>query len=231
MPIGTSISCSDRQLLRELRDALVEFVNTTSRVYKFHLTRKEWVTVRWNLHFYEWIIFAVFPGNSFFGSCARFTEERIVRWDVFEHNGTVTGRMNIFFHDAILLKICCKLVFRNSRRKSTKTRAFFPNIFLKKSIFSMSCKNEWTWNHESCPRICKTDLLICKQNRAQYPIFKFDLVHVFNVLCHSILATFQQTFHTSGLKITTFLNFLKFSLKFKIELKFFRNYQLSFYML
>jgi hypothetical protein len=45
MPIGTILSSLDGQLLRELREALVELINTASRIYKFHLTRKKRVTV------------------------------------------------------------------------------------------------------------------------------------------------------------------------------------------
>lgn len=87
------------KLLRKLGEFLVEFVNTTSGVDKFHFTGEERVAESGNFHLDQRVRVSVFPGGCFFGIRARFTEERFVRRNVFEHYGAIAGRVNIFFHD------------------------------------------------------------------------------------------------------------------------------------
>lgn len=89
-----------RELLRELGvgEFLVEFVDTTCRVHKFHLAGEERVAVCGNLHFDERILLAVFPGGRFFRISAGAAQESFVRRNVFEHHEAVIGRMDVFFH-------------------------------------------------------------------------------------------------------------------------------------
>jgi hypothetical protein len=87
-----------QQLLRELSEFLVEFVNTASSIHELHFTGEEGVTVSRNFHFNQWILVAVFPSDFLFGINARAAQERVVGRDVLEHNEAITFWMNTFFH-------------------------------------------------------------------------------------------------------------------------------------
>jgi hypothetical protein len=100
-----------RRLLGKFCEFFVELVDTASRVHKFHFSGEKRVTVRRNLHFHERVFFTVFPGDRILRIHAGSAEERVVCRDVFEYHETVTSGMNIFFHDFIFAKICCKPVF------------------------------------------------------------------------------------------------------------------------
>jgi hypothetical protein len=75
MPIGTPKKLESRQLLGELRETLVELVDTTSSVNQFDLTGEVWVAEGRNLHFYQWVLFSVLPGSRVFRCGAGFAQK------------------------------------------------------------------------------------------------------------------------------------------------------------
>jgi hypothetical protein len=85
-------------LFREFRKFLVEFVDTTGGVDKFHFTREKGVAESGNFHLHKRIFFAVFPNGGFFRVDAGTTQKGLVGRDVFEHHKTVVAGMNVFFH-------------------------------------------------------------------------------------------------------------------------------------
>jgi hypothetical protein len=131
MLIGTSKKRGFVHLFGELRETLVELVNTTGSVNQLNLSGEVRVAEGRNFHFHQWVLFSVFPGSRFFGCGAGFAQEGIVGRNVLEHYEAIAGRMNIFFHDAILLKNGCKLEFKNSSRKSSAFQPIPPNFFKK----------------------------------------------------------------------------------------------------
>lgn len=110
-PIGTFKTAETGELLRKFSKFLVELVNTACRVHKFHFAGKKWVAVGRDFHFHERVFFAVRPSSSIFCVGAGLAQKLVVSRDVTEHDRAVIGWMNIFFHVAILLKICCKPMF------------------------------------------------------------------------------------------------------------------------
>lgn len=101
----------NERLLREFGETLVKLIDTAGSVHQFHLTREERVTVSGDFQLHEGILFTVFPSDGFFGVGAGFTDECVVRRNIFEYNGTVAGRMDIFFHDLFCRKWCQNLNF------------------------------------------------------------------------------------------------------------------------
>jgi hypothetical protein len=99
------------ELLGKLGKFLVKFVNTACRIHEFHFAGEEGVAVGRDFHFHERVLFAVCPSRGFFRVGAGLAQKLVVGRDVTEHDRAVIGWMNIFFHVAILLKICCKPMF------------------------------------------------------------------------------------------------------------------------
>lgn len=96
--IGTLRKSWRSFLFGELREFLVEFVDTTCGVNKFHFTGEEWVAECRNLHFNQWIFFAVFPSDGVFCIHAGFAQKCLVSGDVSENYETVAGWVDVFFH-------------------------------------------------------------------------------------------------------------------------------------
>ena len=75
MLIGTPKKLKKQPLLGELRETLVELVNTTSSVNQFNLTGEVRVAEGRNFHFNQWVLLTVFPGSCFFGCGAGFAQK------------------------------------------------------------------------------------------------------------------------------------------------------------
>ena len=126
------------RLLAEFCKFLVEFVDTAGRVNKFHFAGKKRVAERRDLHFYERVFIAVFPGDGFFRVDAGFAQESIVGRDVFEYNRAVAGRVDIFFHDFIFSKIRCKPVFSKFEAQKYESATGITKHFLEKVYQNVS---------------------------------------------------------------------------------------------
>jgi hypothetical protein len=118
------------QSLRKFCELLVELVNTASCVHEFHLAGEEGVAVSRNLHFHERVLLAVFPRDGLFGSAARFAEEHVVSGNVFENDGAVGGRVDIFFHCTVENLLWAGRP-KNSSGKSSAAAGGFQNLLRK----------------------------------------------------------------------------------------------------
>lgn len=78
---------------------LIEFVNTACGIHKFHFAREKRMAERGNLHFHQGVLIAVFPGDRFFRIDTGATQKAFVGRNIFEYDGAVVIRMNVFFHD------------------------------------------------------------------------------------------------------------------------------------
>ena len=56
----------------EFSEFLIKLVNPTGRIYKFHLTGKEWMREAGNFHFNQRILISILPNHCFPGGSAGF---------------------------------------------------------------------------------------------------------------------------------------------------------------
>ncbi len=82
----------------ELCKALVELVNTASRINELHLASKERMGFSRNLQLHQRIFTAIFPNNGVFGMCTRVAHPSLVTGEILENDLAVILRMDIVFH-------------------------------------------------------------------------------------------------------------------------------------
>jgi hypothetical protein len=88
-------------ILGKLGEFLVELIDSACRIDEFHLAGKEGVGFGRNFQADQGIFIAVLPGNGFLGGGAGFGQESLVAGKILEHNETVVGWMEIFFHNRV----------------------------------------------------------------------------------------------------------------------------------
>ena len=78
---------------------LVELVNTACSIHKFHFTSVKRMAERGDFHFHQGIFIAIFPSDRFFRIHTGAAQKAFVGRNIFEYDGAVVIRMNVFFHD------------------------------------------------------------------------------------------------------------------------------------
>lgn len=107
----------------------VEFINTTCCIKQYVFTSVEWVWVRTNLHFVNWVFVTIFPNDTFFGIGTWFCQKFETCWQIPENNWSIIW-MNIFFHYFIywnsyyFSKTDCKI--RDFNRKNKNYTIILP---------------------------------------------------------------------------------------------------------